>query len=180
MNSSLPDRPSLRALISRRDLIGAEIGVGEGRNALNMLETLNIKTLYLIDPYNEFGIGNSRFDSKCHNPQAQAAIGFSRARPLMEKYNSTIVWINKVSHEAAVDIPRNSLDFIYIDGSHRYKEVREDIIDYSPKVKKGGIIGGHDYNRKTTVGKAVKEILGEVHSAVVESNPETQDWWVIK
>ena len=36
-------------------------------------------------------------------------------------------------------------DFVYIDGDHRYKPVQDDIKAWLPKVRRGGIIGGHDY-----------------------------------
>lgn len=38
----------------------------------------------------------------------------------------------------------NSLDMIFIDGDHRYNSVMEDIEICWPKVKKGGILCGHD------------------------------------
>jgi len=37
-----------------------------------------------------------------------------------------------------------SLDFLFIDGDHRYNQISKDINNYYPKVKKGGIICGHD------------------------------------
>ena len=48
------DRPALRTLIGRKNLVGCEIGVGEGINALQILRELDIKTLYLIDPYERY------------------------------------------------------------------------------------------------------------------------------
>jgi predicted O-methyltransferase YrrM len=36
-------------------------------------------------------------------------------------------------------------DFIYIDANHSYESVKSDLINYLPKVKTGGYIGGHDY-----------------------------------
>lgn len=36
-------------------------------------------------------------------------------------------------------------DFVFIDASHQYEDVIEDIKAWYPKVKKGGIIAGHDY-----------------------------------
>lgn len=42
-------------------------------------------------------------------------------------------------------IPDESLDFVYIDANHHYFEVRADIDAWLPKVRKGGIIAGHDY-----------------------------------
>ena len=37
------------------------------------------------------------------------------------------------------------LDFVYIDALHYYEDVREDIELWYPKVRKGGILAGHDY-----------------------------------
>jgi predicted O-methyltransferase YrrM len=39
----------------------------------------------------------------------------------------------------------NVFDFIYIDGMHTYDQVKKDIANYLPFIKKGGFIGGHDY-----------------------------------
>ena len=39
----------------------------------------------------------------------------------------------------------DSIDFIYIDGSHSEENVRRDVELYLPKLKKNGIIAGHDY-----------------------------------
>ena len=37
------------------------------------------------------------------------------------------------------------LDFVYLDGNHAVDYVRDDIMAWWPKVKIGGIVGGHDY-----------------------------------
>jgi predicted O-methyltransferase YrrM len=46
---------------------------------------------------------------------------------------------------AADDFLDNSLDFVYIDAGHRFDDVVQDIIKWTKKVRKGGIISGHDY-----------------------------------
>ena len=53
-------------------------------------------------------------------------------------------------------------DFIYIDGNHTYESVKKDIEFYLPKLKNGGIIGGHDYNKGewVEVVKAVDDVIG--------------------
>jgi len=56
-----------------------------------------------------------------------------------------VTLIRKTSMEAVKDFKDASLDFVYIDGSHVFKYVAEDIWEWSKKVKKGGIISGHDY-----------------------------------
>ena len=40
-----------------------------------------------------------------------------------------------------------SLDFVYIDGAHDFDNVMLDLIVWSRKVKAGGIVAGHDYDR---------------------------------
>jgi hypothetical protein len=41
-------------------------------------------------------------------------------------------------------IKDESLDICYIDASHSYEDVKNDIINFMPKIKKGGIICGDD------------------------------------
>lgn len=52
-----------------------------------------------------------------------------------------------------------SLDFVFIDGSHVYEDVKRDIEAWLPKVKPGGYIGGHDFDNND-VKKAVVEVIG--------------------
>jgi hypothetical protein len=63
-------------------------------------------------------------------------------RPVREFVNP----IRSTSVDAAKMYEDNSLDFVFIDAEHSYESVREDIDAWLPKVKKGGIIAGHDYS----------------------------------
>jgi len=76
----------------------------------------------------------------------------------ISKYNN-IVYINKTSDEALADISEK-VDFVYIDGSHDYEQVRKDILNYKNLLKHGGIIGGHDYIDIKDVTLAINELLG--------------------
>ena len=49
----------------------------------------------------------------------------------------------------------NSLEFVYIDASHTYNNVMDDLECWFPKVKDGGFIGGHDYVVGNGVHRAV-------------------------
>ena len=49
------------------------------------------------------------------------------------------------SVDVAKTFKNNSLDFVFIDANHTYKSVKEDIEAWFPKVRKGGIVSGHDY-----------------------------------
>lgn len=73
--------------------------------------------------------------------------------------NENISLIQDTSINSVNRYKDGSLDFIYIDGVHSRDAVRKDINLYLPKLKKGGIISGDDFN---CVGPIVNEILGEI------------------
>ncbi len=49
------------------------------------------------------------------------------------------------SADAYDRFPNNHFDFIFIDATHSYKAVIEDITIWYPKLKIGGTICGHDF-----------------------------------
>ena len=67
--------------------------------------------------------------------------------------------IRMTSIEASKLYKDNSLDFVFIDASHEYEDVKADILSWLPKVKIGGILAGHDYNTFEGVNRAVDEIF---------------------
>ena len=79
--------------------------------------------------------------------------------PVRKYYKS----IRARSLQAVKQFEDNSLDFIFIDASHEYQDVKEDIIAWLPKVKQGGVIAGHDYLNVDFPGveRAVHEVLGD-------------------
>ena len=52
-----------------------------------------------------------------------------------------------------------SLDFVFIDASHEYDDVKKDILSWYPKIKKGGFIAGHDFTTFEGVERAVSELI---------------------
>lgn len=70
------------------------------------------------------------------------------------------------SLSASLIFEDESLDFVFIDASHEYEDVKNDIKAWLPKIKKGGIISGHDYWPDTwqEVKRAVDETLINVES----------------
>ncbi|MFM9042561.1 MAG: class I SAM-dependent methyltransferase, partial [bacterium] len=50
------------------------------------------------------------------------------------------------SLEAAAEFADDSCDFVFIDASHEYREVRDDLAAWYPKVRSGGVLAGHDYH----------------------------------
>lgn len=54
--------------------------------------------------------------------------------------------LEMTSAEAAAVIPDKSLDLVYIDADHGYEAVIRDLDLWTPKIRPGGFIGGHDYS----------------------------------
>lgn len=79
--------------------------------------------------------------------------------PVEGYYNA----IRMSSIEAAKLYQDQSLDFVFIDALHDYDNVSADIKSWLPKIKKGGIISGHDYHHPPII-RAVKDHVGEVRS----------------
>lgn len=71
------------------------------------------------------------------------------------------------SIEAAGLFLQESMDFVYIDGDHSADAVEADIRAWVSKVKKGGIIGGHDFveDKRVTdtynVAAGVRRVFGD-------------------
>jgi len=170
-------RPAWTQLALRKDLVGLEIGVAKGTNAHFILSNLDIKKLYLIDPYfdqsNEFDNSKERpYLEGTKHPDAEEI-----ARRVLKRFEDKTEWLIGTTQEMIDKVPDHSLDFCYIDGNHQEKYVLIDIDLCLPKMKRGNlsVIGGHDF---------VQEHQGVVKS-VLEKFDRNQlfvsnrDWWSI-
>jgi hypothetical protein len=174
MNWDWNYRPAVFSLAIRKELIGLEIGVDKGWNSYNMLNNLDIKKLYLIDPYfpqNEEldADGERSYVKGEYRPEKEIA------ENVLKPFKDKIIWKIGTTEEMIHNIPDGSLDFCYIDGDHKYESVKKDIELSYPKVKVGSVIGGHDFcNAHPGIVKAVIEFFGQ---DIFVANI---DWWHIK
>lgn len=65
----------------------------------------------------------------------------------MEPLQDYFIEMKMSSIEASKQFDDASLDFVFVDASHEYEDVKLDIEHWMPKMKVGGIIAGHDYVR---------------------------------
>jgi len=99
------------------------------------------------------------------------------------------------SAEAVKSFDDESLDFVFIDGDHRYVGVKQDIDLWFPKVKVGGILSGHDceylvHSYEELFSKALEKDFFQAHVGVIKAVVEkfssynrTGDgniWWIQK
>ena len=144
----------VKEMFGSQVIVGAEVGVSNGHNALNILQNMpNVKLLYLVDPYLEGSIWET------HKENAKQKIleaTKTATNQKMSSFNKRIQWIYKQFEECTIkDIPE-PLDFIYIDGNHAYEHVSKDIALAAQLVKNGGVIGGHDAG-SLGIERAIKE-----------------------
>ena len=163
---------AVKQKFGKQPLVGAEIGVFRGHHAYNILRTLNVNPLYLIDPYTSY------VDFFGYNPPDYLADAFLEAKNRLTPHQGRVVWIHKPSCEAINSISDN-LDFVYIDGNHNYEFVKNDISLYYPKVRSGGIMGGHDFEASCRgVVNAVTE-FASVNDLTLQTKAPS-DWWIEK
>jgi predicted O-methyltransferase YrrM len=151
--------------------IGAEIGVAEGEYAVELCKNIPGLKYYGIDAWPREG-------KIQHHIQARYELTKKRLAP----YDATL--IRKTSMEAVKDFENSSLDFVYIDADHKFDYAVNDIIEWTKKVRKGGIVSGHDYILRRGCG-VVLAVDGFVHSHLYRLNLTTDDnetisWWFEK
>jgi len=175
-------RPSLELLKDRKNLVGAEIGIGAGGNTKMNLENLNIKKLYLIDSWIKYPDYVEELKNTDNYALKTVTNGQKLAEINLKPWNEKLVWINEKSSIAFNNIKDNELDFVYLDGNHNYKYVLEDITLYWPKLKNGGFMAGHDFiPRFPGVIQAVGEVFGmDYETACSNDRKYNVDWWTWK
>lgn len=116
--------------------VGAEIGVYKGEFSEKFAKA-GLK-LYAIDPW--------RIYKDFSNPRGQERLDFQyeHTQRVLSPYPNCKI-IRKTSMEAVEDFEDESLDFVYIDGNHEFRYIAEDLAEWTKKVRKGGIVSGHDY-----------------------------------
>ena len=138
--------------------VGVEIGVDKAKFTKKLCST-GLK-IYGVDPWRcyddyEHTDGQKKLDDR-----------YEFCKKELAPFDCTL--IRKTSMEAVKDFEDESIDFVYIDGHHGLKYVIEDIFEWSKKIKKGGIISGHDFalNAHPVDGPWVLQVVHAVKAYV--------------
>jgi len=133
---------------------GAELGVAAGRFTAHLLQQIPDLHMIAVDlwaPTPDRFQCSGNYDSWPHEEHYRKYV--ARTEP----YADRVKTLRMSSVDAAALVKDGSLDFVFIDADHSYEAVKADIAAWSPKVREGGLIAGHDID------------WSSVHRAVVET-----------
>jgi len=126
---------------------GVEIGVGHGNFSNVWISSCPLEKIFLIDPWKSYEKG--KYLDGNNTGQITQDKRYKLVTKKMSKYGDRVEIIRKESLEVVENFSDQYFDFIYIDANHEYKWVKEDLLAWYPKLKKGGIFSGHDYKNCT-------------------------------
>ena len=164
--------------------VGAEIGVERGMFSKVIcmgnpqLKFYGIDAWQTIPGYRE------------HVPQQRLDKFYDETKERLKPFNCQLIkgW----SAEVVKQFTDESLDFVYIDAAHDYDHVKEDIGEWSEKVRKNGIVSGHDYREgvdKDRPDKPDYGVIKAINEWVKEKNIKylfilgagrTPSWFYVK
>lgn len=134
--------------------IFVELGVWKGHSISYLAKLLKNKKdikVYAVDIFEKWDKNESvKEDVKHINQIYNTNLKNAGVREIISD-------IKSISWDAADLFKDNSIDFVFIDADHSYESVTKDINNWLPKIKKGGIISGHDYFTSEDVQRAVNE-----------------------
>ena len=128
---SLKDRTALLHELPKNAIV-AEIGVNEGGFSEEILKICSPEKLILIDVWASKRYHGGLFE-KVKN----------RFAPQLDKGQVEI--IRDLSFGGIAACKDNHFDWVYLDTDHTYATTRRELELLRSKMKKGGIIAGHDY-----------------------------------
>lgn len=149
-NTTPPAQIRANEILSRLDVenpVGAEIGVFTGALSSKLLQKPDL-TLYMVDSWaisDQSSDYAKSGDFHAKLTQQQQERYFENTLRVAKQFGERAKIVRKNSVEAAGEIPDETLDFVFIDADHSYAGCKADILAWAPKIKKSGLLCGHDY-----------------------------------
>jgi hypothetical protein len=158
-----------------------EVGVREGEHLRELLVP-SVREAHAVDMWRETGkrsendacLSQDELDSQCESVgNIDRRISVNRAPSIL----------------AAMSYPVDRFDFVYIDADHTEDAVAADLRVWWPRVRRGGVLAGHDYYDVSAVCADGTEltfgVVAAVNRFVAENNLQLHvdadgDWFVLK
>jgi len=156
----------------------AELGVYKGYTTRHLLDNCkSIERYFAVDMWKAFN--DPSYGRYLHMSQTEWNERHEKLCQFMLWYPALhVVKMSSVDFAKKFNRRNQFFDFVYIDTSHFYEDTKAEIKAYLPLVKKGGVIGGHDYGRNVRAAHqgvkiAVDEYFGEknIHTG------KDMVWW---
>jgi hypothetical protein len=160
-------------------LPAVEVGVAEGYFSAEIL-SWGIEKLYMVDNWGTIpGVkGDGGFDQGWHDQNMKAAL------ERVHKHWGKFTVLRGLSVEMSKQVPDDSLGLVYLDAGHSFENVKDDLEAWFPKLKKGGIMAGHDYLMpQYGVFEAVRQFIKKHNytvNTIHENKKEDAGFWFKK
>jgi len=141
----------LKRLPKNVKLKGAEIGVLNGNTAGRLLRQRPYLIHFMVDPWAVPGRDTSYWksaDANSRKARREHEAAYQQTLRVTKFAGKRARIMRMTSEQASLQVADNSLNFVFIDGDHSYEGTKLDIELWLPKIKKGGWIGGHDFEHE--------------------------------
>ena len=132
----------IKSLGPQDSLLGAEIGVWKGELSAELLWHCPNLVLWMVDEWKPMQ----------NNDKRMAQFGEKEMNDAFLEAKENVYFAGKrarfcpLSSRRTAELAAPGYDFVFIDASHDYENVKADINAWFTRVRKGGILCGHDYN----------------------------------
>lgn len=171
------DRRQFGKLCEQRGYLrGVEIGTDRADFArATLLGWPSCEEFRCIDPYEPIGVPPHDFPYDRTPDLIMAAVRLAEFVPAAR--------IHRVRSSDAPPLLWFRPDFVYIDGAHDERSVRQDISTWWPLLASGGILAGHDYSSATAGVIAAVDAFAAAEGLSLNLTAEEKfppSWWVTK
>ena len=130
-----------------------EVGAYLGRSTLYLASLIQKSgkriRLYVVDQWDGWIYDDSeRFNEERESAswlEEEDVFRYFLRNVLRAGAEDVIFPLRMASDQAASLFEDGTLDFVFLDADHDYRAVRRDLEAWFPKVKRRGVLGGHDY-----------------------------------
>lgn len=161
---------------------GVEVGAACGETGAMLLAELPRLHMAMVDRWAEFDPKSAYTksgDRRARLSEADHVNRWKRALEVVEFAGERVELLRMDSLYAAKMLTDRGqiADFVFIDGSHAFSDVKADLAAWWPVVRSGGLFCGHDYghHKHHGVKKAVDRFFKR--KDLVLGVDETSVWW---
>lgn len=148
-----------------------EVGSWKGRSiSFFLVEMINQNKQFCTFCIDTWKGSEEHTHMECINANSLYDIFLKNTEPVKDNFSR----IRMPSVQAAAFFPKQSITVAFIDAAHDYESVKADILAWLPKIRKGGLLIGHDY-----LHEGVKTAVHEIFGDAVKTTDATQNCWIV-